>query len=63
MTELLHTFARYEHGVVNLGLGSHCPDSKFPHTLKTLQRLLASQELRAELQRKIAKSQPKRWYR
>ena len=48
--ELLHTFARYEHGVVNLGLGSHCSDSKL---LKTLQRLLNSQELRAELQRKL----------
>ncbi|MAD60110.1 MAG: UDP-2,4-diacetamido-2,4,6-trideoxy-beta-L-altropyranose hydrolase [Myxococcales bacterium] len=48
--ELLHTFARYEHGVVNLGLGSHCSDSKL---LKTLQRLLDSQELRAELQKKL----------
>ena len=48
--ELLHTFARYEHGVVHLGLGASCPDEKI---LKTLQRLLGNHELRQELQTKL----------
>lgn len=48
--ELLHSFARLENGVVNLGLGAHCSDQKI---LNTFQRLIENQDLRKELQHKL----------
>jgi len=48
--ELLHTFARYESGVVNLGLGARCSDEQI---MKTLRRLADDPSLRAELQSRL----------
>jgi len=48
--ELLHSFARLENGVVNLGLGSKVSDQEL---MKTFHRLCERTELRAELQEKL----------
>jgi spore coat polysaccharide biosynthesis predicted glycosyltransferase SpsG len=48
--ELLHSFARLENGVVNLGLGSKVSDQEL---MKTFRRLCERAELRAELQQKL----------